>query len=191
MTSSRTGARRCLPGGGGLRRCAGDPAIGAGPGREPARVLGSGRQRRLRRDSRRLRRERVDELDHAAASVASRDDTPSNDTGCERDNNDDDDDNAAASGHPAARPSTIGDKNFTEQFILGELYFQALTAEGFNVDADAEHRHNVGDGAGAGRSHARHVPGVPQHPSARRSRASRATSATSAAAYRGGPALGR
>jgi osmoprotectant transport system substrate-binding protein len=28
---------------------------------------------------------------------------------------------------------TIGDKNFTEQFVLGELYRQALGAQGFNV----------------------------------------------------------
>jgi osmoprotectant transport system substrate-binding protein len=28
---------------------------------------------------------------------------------------------------------TIGDKNFTEQFVLGELYFQALSAQGFRV----------------------------------------------------------
>jgi osmoprotectant transport system substrate-binding protein len=28
---------------------------------------------------------------------------------------------------------TIGDKNFTEQFVLGELYYQALQAEGFSV----------------------------------------------------------
>ncbi len=27
----------------------------------------------------------------------------------------------------------IGDKNFTEQFVLGELYYQALTAQGFSV----------------------------------------------------------
>jgi osmoprotectant transport system substrate-binding protein len=33
-------------------------------------------------------------------------------------------------GHP---PVTIGDKNFTEQFVLGELYRQALAAQGFNV----------------------------------------------------------
>jgi osmoprotectant transport system substrate-binding protein len=33
-----------------------------------------------------------------------------------------------------ARPAvTIGDKNFTEQFILGQLYEQALVAEGFKV----------------------------------------------------------
>jgi osmoprotectant transport system substrate-binding protein len=31
-------------------------------------------------------------------------------------------------------PVTIGDKNFTEQFILGELYDQALVAQGFTVD---------------------------------------------------------
>jgi osmoprotectant transport system substrate-binding protein len=30
-------------------------------------------------------------------------------------------------------PVTIGDKNFTEQFVLGELYSQALTAQGFSV----------------------------------------------------------
>src|SRR5436305_8998192 len=30
-------------------------------------------------------------------------------------------------------PVTIGDKNFTEQFVLGELYYQALKAQGFTV----------------------------------------------------------
>jgi osmoprotectant transport system substrate-binding protein len=30
-------------------------------------------------------------------------------------------------------PVTIGDKNFTEQFVLGELYVQALQAKGFDV----------------------------------------------------------
>ena len=30
-------------------------------------------------------------------------------------------------------PVTIGDKNYTEQFILGELYRQALAAQGFSV----------------------------------------------------------
>jgi osmoprotectant transport system substrate-binding protein len=30
-------------------------------------------------------------------------------------------------------PVTIGDKNFTEQFVLGELYLLALQAQGFNV----------------------------------------------------------
>jgi len=33
-------------------------------------------------------------------------------------------------------PVTIGDKNFTEQFILGQLYDQALTAQGFTVNLD-------------------------------------------------------
>jgi osmoprotectant transport system substrate-binding protein len=28
---------------------------------------------------------------------------------------------------------TIGDKNFTEQFVLGELYYEALQAQGFSV----------------------------------------------------------
>jgi osmoprotectant transport system substrate-binding protein len=30
-------------------------------------------------------------------------------------------------------PVTIGDKNFTEQFVLGELYLLALQAQGYNV----------------------------------------------------------
>jgi osmoprotectant transport system substrate-binding protein len=34
----------------------------------------------------------------------------------------------------AGRPEvTIGDKNYTEQFLLGELYYQALQAQGFSV----------------------------------------------------------
>ena len=34
----------------------------------------------------------------------------------------------------AGRPVvTVGDKNFTEQFVLGELYYQALMARGFSV----------------------------------------------------------
>jgi len=42
---------------------------------------------------------------------------------------------AAPSGQPGkGKPSvTLGDKNFTEQFILGELYSQALKAKGFTV----------------------------------------------------------
>ncbi|HZE05352.1 MAG TPA: glycine betaine ABC transporter substrate-binding protein, partial [Solirubrobacteraceae bacterium] len=31
-------------------------------------------------------------------------------------------------------PITVGDKNFTEQFVLGQLYAQALTAQGFTVN---------------------------------------------------------
>src|SRR3954451_16424160 len=43
----------------------------------------------------------------------------------------------------AARPSdapviTIGTKNFTEQFILGELYKQALEASGFKVSLKSD-----------------------------------------------------
>lgn len=34
----------------------------------------------------------------------------------------------------AGKPTvTIGDKNFSEQFVLGELYYQALAAQGFSV----------------------------------------------------------
>jgi osmoprotectant transport system substrate-binding protein len=35
---------------------------------------------------------------------------------------------------PAQTPIRIGTKNFTEQFILGELYSQALKAKGFKVE---------------------------------------------------------
>jgi osmoprotectant transport system substrate-binding protein len=31
-------------------------------------------------------------------------------------------------------PVTIGDKNFTEQFVLGQLYYQALKAQGYSVN---------------------------------------------------------
>jgi osmoprotectant transport system substrate-binding protein len=42
---------------------------------------------------------------------------------------------SAAAGQPGTGkpPITIGDKNFTEEFILGELYAQALRAKGFTV----------------------------------------------------------
>lgn len=38
--------------------------------------------------------------------------------------------NLPGTGRPTV---TIGDKNFTEQFVLGELYYQALQAQGFSV----------------------------------------------------------
>ena len=42
---------------------------------------------------------------------------------------------AAPSGQPGKGkpPVTLGDKNFTEQYILGELYAQALNSKGFTV----------------------------------------------------------
>lgn len=49
---------------------------------------------------------------------------------------------AATATAPRAKPTlpgtgkplvTIGDKNFTEQFLLGELYAQALTAQGYTI----------------------------------------------------------
>jgi osmoprotectant transport system substrate-binding protein len=52
---------------------------------------------------------------------------------------------AHATGHPAGalklpgsgKPMvTIGDKNFTEQFVLGELYYYALRSQGFSVQLD-------------------------------------------------------
>jgi osmoprotectant transport system substrate-binding protein len=51
----------------------------------------------------------------------------------------DDNDNGTASKAPSGQPGkgkpavTLGAKNFTEQFILGELYAQALRAKGFTV----------------------------------------------------------
>ena len=37
----------------------------------------------------------------------------------------------------SGKPSVvIGDKNFTEKFVLGELYYQALQAQGFSVSLD-------------------------------------------------------
>jgi osmoprotectant transport system substrate-binding protein len=33
-------------------------------------------------------------------------------------------------------PVTVGDKNYTEQFVLGELYYEALQAQGFSVQID-------------------------------------------------------
>jgi len=41
------------------------------------------------------------------------------------------DDSMPGKGKPAV---TLGDKNFTEQYILGELYAQALRAKGYSVD---------------------------------------------------------
>jgi osmoprotectant transport system substrate-binding protein len=42
-------------------------------------------------------------------------------------------------GSPEGAPTiTIGTKNFTEQFILGELYAQALEAEGFDVELKSD-----------------------------------------------------
>ena len=41
---------------------------------------------------------------------------------------------AAAQPGKGKPPITIGDKNFTEEFILGELYAQALRAKGYTVD---------------------------------------------------------
>jgi osmoprotectant transport system substrate-binding protein len=40
----------------------------------------------------------------------------------------------AAAGSAAGKPTvTIGTKNFTEQYVLGELYKQALQAKGYRV----------------------------------------------------------
>jgi osmoprotectant transport system substrate-binding protein len=42
-------------------------------------------------------------------------------------------DDGKSGGKPQAPPITIGTKDFTEQYILGELYRQALAAKGFKV----------------------------------------------------------
>ncbi|MDQ3675532.1 MAG: hypothetical protein M3401_01815 [Actinomycetota bacterium] len=46
----------------------------------------------------------------------------------------DDDGGAQTNAKPGGPPVRIGTKNFTEQYILGELYKQALEAEGFDVE---------------------------------------------------------
>src|SRR5919198_2795228 len=54
-----------------------------------------------------------------------------------------DDDKSSTSSSAADQPGkgkpavTIGDKNFTEQYVLGELYAQALRAKGFTVRVKA------------------------------------------------------
>ena len=48
---------------------------------------------------------------------------------------------AGAGASPAAKPAvTIGSKNFTEEFILGQLYKQALEAKGYTV----KYHENIG-----------------------------------------------
>src|SRR5260370_40381135 len=39
----------------------------------------------------------------------------------------------ASGGHSATPTIIVGNKNFTEEFILGQLYGQALKAKGFHV----------------------------------------------------------
>lgn len=46
----------------------------------------------------------------------------------------DDDESTKTTGKAGGPPVRIGTKNFTEQYILGELYRQALEAHGFKVD---------------------------------------------------------
>ena len=47
----------------------------------------------------------------------------------------------AGTASPAAKPTVIiGTKNFTEQYILGQLYKQALEAKGYTVD----YKENIG-----------------------------------------------
>ena len=58
---------------------------------------------------------------------------------------------------------TIGTKDFTEQFVLGELYKQALAAKGFDVDAEEQHRFHRDHRQGPDERPDRHVPGVHRH----------------------------
>src|ERR1700751_534791 len=45
----------------------------------------------------------------------------------------------AASGPGAGKPAvTLGDKNFTEEYILGQLYAQARRAKGYTVKRKSE-----------------------------------------------------
>ena len=71
---------------------------------------------------------------------------------------------------PASRWSTIGDKNSTEQFVLGELYCQALPAQGFKVTLNrnigpTEVTHPGADRAGGWRcTRSTCRPGTPRSP---------------------------
>jgi osmoprotectant transport system substrate-binding protein len=49
-----------------------------------------------------------------------------------------DGDSGSSPGRPDVPRITIGTKNFTEQFILGELYKQALEAKGFKVELKSD-----------------------------------------------------
>jgi len=68
---------------------------------------------------------------------------------------------------------TIGDKNFTEEYILGSLYAQALAAKGYKVTVKGQHR-LLGDHITRRSSRARStcIPNTPG-PCSPRSRASR------------------
>ena len=55
-------------------------------------------------------------------------------TGC----GEDDPEPAPRSAEPASATIRLGTKNFTEQYILGELYAQALRAEGFKVELKSD-----------------------------------------------------
>ena len=64
----------------------------------------------------------------------------------------------------AGKPTiTVGDKNFAEQFVLGQLYAQALRAQGFSVNINQ----NIGPtdvtDAGAAERLADRLSRVPQH----------------------------
>ena len=55
---------------------------------------------------------------------------------------------------------TIGTKDFTEEFILGELYSQALEAKGYKVNAQEQHRRHRDHRQGADQQHDRRLSGV-------------------------------
>ena len=60
-------------------------------------------------------------------------------------------------------PVTIGDKNTTEQFVLGAALLPGAQGRGVHGLAQSEHRPDRGDPAGARQRPARDVPGVPRH----------------------------
>ncbi len=96
----------------------------------------------------------------------------------------------AVLGQPGAgKPAvTIGAKNFTEQYILGELYAQALQAEGLHRHPEVQHRQLGDRRQGAHQWRDRHVPRVhghdPSRPSPPRRSGRRATRRPTTAAQR-------
>ena len=63
----------------------------------------------------------------------------------------------------AATTLTIASKDFTEEFILGEIYAQALAAGGYKVRKRLEHRLGEGRLRGGQVGQDRRLPGVHRH----------------------------
>ena len=63
----------------------------------------------------------------------------------------------------ASTTLTIGSKNFTEEFILGEIYAQALKAGGYKVRKQLDYGSELVAYKGVKDGQARRLPGVHRH----------------------------